>query len=115
MVHHILHGFVHHFGIIYDRSYSYFLDKLVPPLSFAVGPVIDIQERVPAEQEIRIGLLLQIWLKRVCIEFLVIADAYLIFCQAVFAILQYTCGAAGCCQNCCRDGGKYYRSFFHLS
>ncbi len=49
MVHHILHGFVHHFGIIYDRGDSDFLDKLVPSFSFAVGPVIDIQKRVPAE------------------------------------------------------------------
>ena len=58
------------------------------------GPVVKVQERIPAEDYVRIRLLLDVGLDFICVELTVAYDFHLVGCQTVLSILQNTCSAA---------------------
>ena len=107
MVLHVLDGILHLFGIIDYGSHSDLLYEPVPASSLAVLPVIDIEKRIPSENEIGIGLLFQIRFDLAQTEPVVIDDFNPVPGQTVLPFLQDPRSAAGkrhqqqkaCCRN----------------
>ena len=89
----ILHGALHKVRVIYNGGHTHLVDELVPALSFPVGHVVKVQERIPTEKR-GIGLLLDVRLEAPGVEFPVIGDLETVLLQTVLPVLQHACSAA---------------------
>ena len=96
--------------VIDNRGHTYFPDELVPALSLAVLPVVNVQERIPSENEVGIRFLLDIGLNVSGIELLVVYHIDRVLRKTVLPILQNPRGTAG---DCRQQDGRYEEQPFH--
>ena len=99
MVGDILDRTFHKLRVIHHRGYADFLHETVPTVAFPCLPVVYIQKRIPAEDEIGVCLLLEIRLYFIDVEFVVVDYFNIVPGKAIFPVLQDTGRAAG-------NGGK---------
>ena len=108
---HIVDSALHKLRIEHHGRRAYLLPELVDAFAAAVRPVVDIQERIPAECQIAVGLLPQIR-RQICgADLAVAADLYLIGCQSVLPLRHQFGGAA---VRQCEQQQEYASRPFHL-
>ena len=102
----VLHGRFHLRWLVDHRGGAYLPQELVDPLVGVLSrPVVDVQERVPAEDYVGIGLLLDVGFDLFRVEFPVIVHNDLVVGKTELPVPENPCGAA----RETEDGGGHNR------